>query len=75
MLKLRRPAAFYVQPWFWTLAIVLGQYYGVWWQSLGAPPPPAYESPRQVLASADAFTITIVAPGLHSDGGMLRATN
>ena len=70
----RRSAPFYLQPWFWTLAIVVGQYYGVWWQSLGIPQP-KYVMPRYVIASVqDPFTITITAPG-YRGAALRRATN
>lgn len=72
MLKLRRRSPFYMQPWFWTFAIVLGQYYGVWWQSLGQPEP-VYVSPRYIVASVDAFNVTITAPGRHPRNGVLRS--
>lgn len=38
-----------MQPWFWTLAVVVGQYYGVWWQSIGTPEP-VYVAPRYIVA-------------------------
>lgn len=72
MSKLSRRTAFYMQPWFWTLAIIVGQYYGVWWQSIGKPEP-AYVPPRFILASADPFNVTITAPGLHHGNAVLRA--
>ena len=72
MRKLWRSNAFYLQPWFWTLAIVLGQYYGVWWMSLGAAEP-VYVPSRYVMASADAFTVTITVPGVR--GAFLHSAN
>ena len=72
--KLRRSTAFYLQPWFWTLAIVVGQYYGVWWQSLGKAAP-VYVSPRVFLASNDAFNVVVTAPGLRPARAELRAAN
>lgn len=71
-MKLWRPQSFYHQPWFWTLAIVLGQYYGVWWQSLGHPEP-VYHPPKFLVARADPFNVTIVAPGLNPRHDLLRA--
>lgn len=72
MLKLQRRSAFYMQPWFWTLAVVVGQYYGVWWQSIGKPEP-VYVAPRYIVASMDPFNVTITAPGPHHRHATLRA--
>lgn len=75
-MKLWRPTAFYLQPWFWTLAIVLGQYYGVWWQTLGQPDPAPYVSPRVFLAVNGPFDVVITAPGLSPPHhAVIRAAN
>ena len=74
MLKLKRHSAFYMQPWFWTLAIILGQYYGIWWASLGKPEP-IYVSPRLVIAQMDPVNVTITAPGVQARRVLRSATN
>lgn len=73
MLKLHRHTPFYMQPWFWTLAIICGQYYGIWWASLGEPEP-VYVPQRLVIAQVDPFNVTITAPGIRH-ASILRAAH
>lgn len=47
-MKLSRSSSFWTEPWFLTLAVIVGQLYGVWWMSFAAPEP-AYVPQRMVL--------------------------
>ncbi len=70
-----RRASFWTEPWFLTLAVILGQYYGVWWMTLGSPAPRYVPASRMVVASvSDAIEVTIEAPGLPG-GAFLRTAN
>lgn len=74
-MKLSRSSSFWTEPWFLTLAIVVGQLYGVWWMSFAAPEP-AYVPQRMVMASAtDGLNLTITAPALPGTAQLRQSTN
>ncbi len=72
-MKLWRGSSFWTEPWFLTLAVILGQLYGVWWMSLGTPEP-IYEPLPMAMASVDdPFTITVTAPALPGHAEIQQA--
>lgn len=73
MFKLNRNESFWFQPWFLVIAIVCGQFYGVWWMSLGKSDPIYVPSSMVVAQAPDGFDIVITAPGLPRP--ILRAAN
>lgn len=72
-MKLWRGSSFWIEPWFLTLAVILGQIYGVWWMSFGQPEP-IYVPAAIVMASSDGFTLTISVPALPGQAALVRAT-
>lgn len=73
MLKLWRRNSFWTEPWFLTLAVILGQIYGVWWMSLGSTPDPIYV-PQVMVATAgnDGLNLDIIA---NSEPAFREAAN
>jgi hypothetical protein len=75
LIKLWRGSSFWTQPWFLTLAVIGGQWYGVWWMSMGQPEP-VYVPTTMVMASAsDGINVTITAPGIPGMTALVQSTN